>query len=124
MTCPLNLNVITLLSLTLLPSFLLLSSFPPFPSPLLSSPPTSIGLTSTGVNPPQIVKQQLLSTFTEQKLGEGGGGKVTLTLSPRMKDKILSHLLVLALILDDFMVDCSTLQHDLGLTTTRSLGFE
>ena len=167
LTCPLNMNVILLLSppfpfslpspfppsppSSLLPSLFslpfpysplpppfssLLLPFPPFsslllPSPLsppLSSPllpsplspTTSIGLSFAGVDPPQTVKQHLLSAFTEQKMGEGGKAKVTLTLSPRMKDKILSHLLVLALILDDFAVDCSPLQHDLGLTTTRS----
>lgn len=36
-----------------------------------------------------------------------------------MKDKVLLHLLVLTLILDDFSVNCSTLQQDLKVTTRK-----
>ena len=65
------------------------------------------------------MKQQLLSTFAEHKMAAGVGSKVTLSFSARMRDKLLSHLLVLALILGDFAVECATLQHDLGLTATK-----
>jgi len=77
---------------------------------------TCTGLSFEGVDPPQLVKQQMLSTFAEHKRVRD---KVTLSLSSRMRDKLLSHLLVLALILSDFTVECATLQHDLGLTATK-----
>ena len=49
------------------------------------------------------------------KQGKGQRRKIT----RKMRDKILLHLLVLTLILDDFSVDCSILQQDLKLTTKK-----
>ena len=40
-------------------------------------------------------------------------------ITSKMKDKILLHLLVLTLVLDDFSVDCTTLQQDLKVTTRK-----
>ncbi len=71
----------------------------------------------TGIPPPTVVRDQLMAKFTERKEMEEGG--VTPILSRRMKDKILSHLLVLVLFIDDFSVDCSALQEDLKLTTAK-----
>ena len=69
------------------------------------------GLSS--LEPPALVKDQLLTKFAERQ-GEGSH-----VLTPRMKDKVLSHLFVLALIIDDFSVDCTALQRDLRLTTAK-----
>ncbi len=71
----------------------------------------------TGVPPPTLVKDKLLAKFTERR--EEGGGRFSSILSRRMKDKILSHLCVLALFIDNFSVDCTTLQQDLRLSTSK-----
>lgn len=71
-----------------------------------------------GEEPPPGVKDQLLMKFAERK-GAEEGHQSSYVLSSRMKDKILSHLFVLVLIIDDFVVDCATLQQDLKLTTSK-----
>jgi DNA-directed RNA polymerase I subunit RPA49 len=79
------------------------------------------GLQLSGELPPADVKANLLEKFSEavtdasSKQGKGQRRKI----SRKMKDKILLHLLVLTLILDDFSVDCSVLQQDLKLTTKK-----
>ena len=78
-----------------------------------------VGLQFEGVSIPEEVKEQLLVKFTERQEGMGKGGKTLHTLSHRMKDKIRLHLFVLTLIVDDFTVDCLSLQQDLKLTTTK-----
>ena len=71
-----------------------------------------------GEEPPPGVKDQLLMKFAERKGAEESHQR-SYVLSSRMKDKILSHLFVLVLIIDDFVVDCATLQQDLKLTTSK-----
>lgn len=78
-----------------------------------------VGLQFEGVSLPEEVKEQLLLKFTERQEGMGKGGKTLHTLSHRMKDKIRLHLFVLTLIVDDFTVNCLSLQQDLKLTTTK-----
>ena len=66
------------------------------------------------------MKQHLLDRFSEPSgAPRKAGAKVPRRLSSKMKDKILLHLFVLCLILDDFRVDCSALQQDLKLTTRK-----
>lgn len=67
--------------------------------------------------PPMLVKEQLLLKFVDSQ-GEWRGRPVY-SLSPRTRDKALSHLFVLALILDDFSLDCTTLQQDLHIPTQK-----
>ena len=69
--------------------------------------------------PPPDVNKELLCKFTECQVGGGRDGKDAFILSARMKDKIRLHLFVLTLILDDFTVDCVSLQQDLKLTTAK-----
>jgi DNA-directed RNA polymerase I subunit RPA49 len=79
------------------------------------------GLQLSGEVPPPDVEKNLLEKFSEllpdaaRKPGKVPQRRVT----SRMKDKILLHLLVLTLILDDFSVECSTLQQDLKVTTKK-----
>ena len=74
-----------------------------------------------GTEPPPGVREPLLMKFAEKKEGEESR-QPSYVLSHRMKDKILSHLFVLVLIIDDFVVDCGTLQKDLKLTTSKLVG--
>lgn len=78
-----------------------------------------LGLQFEGMSIPVDVKEQLLVKFTERQEGVAKGGKTLHTLSQRMKDKIRLHLFVLVLAIDDFTVDCLSLQQDLKLTTTK-----
>ena len=71
--------------------------------------------------PPAKVLEQLQSKFTE-KLPAAGKKKTQLGLSVRMKDKIRLHLFTLCLIIDDFSVQCSTLQQDLRITASKCVG--
>ena len=81
----------------------------------------TLGLQLSGELPPADVKANLLEKFSEavtdasSKQGKSQRRKIT----RKMRDKILLHLLVLTLILDDFSVDCSVLQQDLKLTTKK-----
>ena len=75
------------------------------------------GLQLSGELPPADVKTNLLEKFSDASSKQGRGQQRK--ISRKMKDKILLHLLVLTLILDDFSVDCSVLQQDLKLTTKK-----
>lgn len=66
--------------------------------------------------PPAKVLEQLQSKFTEKL---PAAKKPQLGLSVRMKDKIRLHLFALCLIIDDFSVQCSTLQQDLRITASK-----
>ena len=71
---------------------------------------------------PLSVQQSLLSKFTEfSELGGGGGGGGGSghVLSRRMKDKILSHLFVLGLMVDQYTLDTSQLQKDLKIPSNK-----
>ena len=70
-----------------------------------------------GVELPDNVKVELLEKFTEKQ--ESKSGKVIHSLTARMRDKLRLHLLVLTLILDDFTVDCLSLQQDLKLSCAK-----
>ena len=91
------------------------------PSPPHATIYTNTGLQLSGEVPPPDVEKNLLEKFSEllpdaaRKPGKVPQRRVT----SRMKDKILLHLLVLTLILDDFSVECSTLQQDLKVTTKK-----
>ncbi len=75
------------------------------------------GLELKGVELPDNVREELLEKFTERQ--QTRGRKFIQSLSARMKDKIRLHLFVLALILDDFTVQCLSLQQDLTLSCAR-----
>lgn len=75
------------------------------------------GIQLNGFSLPVDAKEELLSKFTEKQ--DGAKSKPIYTLSTRMKDKIRLHLFVVTLILDDFIVDCQSLQKDLQLNTTK-----
>ena len=85
----------------------------------LSSP--YVGLRLSGEVPPPDVEKHFLEKFSElsPNTPRKAGQLVQRRLSSKMKDKVLLHLLVLTLILDDFSVDCSTLQQDLKVTTKK-----
>lgn len=70
-----------------------------------------------GLPPPPLIKEQLLAKFAERR--EDERGTITFGLPQRMKEKILSHLLVLALVLDDFTVESLPLQKDLRITSNK-----
>ncbi len=76
-----------------------------------------LGLELEGVDLPNNVREELLEKFTERQ--QVRGRKFVQTISARMRDKIRLHLLVLVLILDDFVVNCLSLQQDLKLSCTR-----
>ena len=67
------------------------------------------------VAPPTEVQQQLMSRYVEG----GGSSGGTRSFSPRMRDKVLLHLFVLTLFLDDFSISCHSLQRDLKLTSNK-----
>ena len=67
--------------------------------------------------PPPVVMEQLVANFAENT--SPNVDTPSYVISQRMKDKILSHLLVLLLILDDFSVDCTALQKDFELTSSK-----
>ena len=101
---------------------LFLVCVPNIPCYLPCSPPTFyIGLHISGELPPPDVKKHFLEKFSERSPDprRKDGKHVQRRLSNKMKDKVLLHLLVLTLILDDFRVDCSTLQQDLKVTTRK-----
>ena len=79
------------------------------------------GLQLSGELPPLEVKANLLEKFSEAVGDASSSRQGKRKISRKMKDKILLHLLVLTLILDDFSVDCSVLQQDLKLTTKKSV---
>ena len=80
-----------------------------------------VGLELSGELPPPNVKKNLLDKFSELLPADSQtpGRRVGRRLTNKMKDKILLHLLVLTLILDDFSVNCSSLQQDLKVTTKK-----
>ena len=80
-----------------------------------------IGLQISGEPPPPDVEEHFLEKFSEKSpdARRKDGKPVLRRLSYKMKDKVLLHLLVLTLILDDFHVNCSTLQQDLKVTTRK-----
>lgn len=77
----------------------------------------SSGLQLEGVDVPNNAREEIIENFTERQLARGK--KFVPTISAKMKDKIRLHLLVLTLILDDFTVDCLSLQQDLKLSCSR-----
>ena len=65
---------------------------------------------------PEPLQCKLLERFTEQgPQGSTEWGVVT----KRMKDKILSHLFVLTLIIDQFTLDTRVLQRDLKIPSNK-----
>lgn len=74
-----------------------------------------LGLTKLSYVPDSI-KSQLLHDYTEQGPRSTG---TTGILSKRMKDKILSSLLVLGLIINGYSFDTTVLQRDLKIQSTK-----
>ncbi|XP_064607925.1 DNA-directed RNA polymerase I subunit RPA49-like [Liolophura sinensis] len=70
---------------------------------------------------PDFVKKSVLNKFT-LKLGEDGR-KMTRCMPARMKDKVISYILVLCLIIDEFQVDLGPLQQDLKISQQRLTTF-
>ena len=80
------------------------------------------GLKLSGVTPQLDIKKNLLEKFSEISSDpprRSHGDQIQRRLTNKMRDKILLHLLVLTLIVDDFSVDCSILQCDLKVTTKK-----
>lgn len=79
------------------------------------------GLQISGEVLPPDVEKHFLERFSEisPDAPREDGKPMQRRLSNKMKDKVLLHLLVLTLILDEFHVDCSTLQRDLKVTTRK-----
>ena len=71
----------------------------------------------TGV--PDVVQQMILSRFTMSSVPTAGDKGVTHVMPDRLRDKLLCHILLLALFIDDFSFDVTVLQKDLQLDSTR-----
>ena len=50
---------------------------------------------------------------------DGGDSRTDYVLPSRMKDKLLCHILLLALFIDNFSFDITVLQKDLQIDNTR-----
>ncbi|XP_065883791.1 DNA-directed RNA polymerase I subunit RPA49-like [Dysidea avara] len=69
---------------------------------------------------PDVVQHMILSRFTMSSAGQDGGDSRTdYVLPSRMKDKLLCHILLLALFIDNFSFDITVLQKDLQIDNTR-----
>jgi DNA-directed RNA polymerase I subunit RPA49 len=79
------------------------------------------GLQLSGERPSPDVEKNLLEKFSEPlpDTGRKHSKGPRRTITNKMRDKILLHLLVLTLVLDDYSVDCSVLQQDLKVTTKK-----
>ncbi|KAL9971833.1 hypothetical protein ACROYT_G018044 [Oculina patagonica] len=61
---------------------------------------------------PEVIKERLLSTFSLEK------GKAR-AVPKRLKDKLVSYILVLALMIDEFTLDCMVIMKDLKMSLSR-----
>ncbi|KAM7443963.1 DNA-directed RNA polymerase I subunit RPA49 [Porites harrisoni] len=61
---------------------------------------------------PDIIQKKLLSMFSLQK------GKFR-AIPKRLKDKLVSYILVLALMIDEYTLECSVIMKDLGMSDSR-----
>lgn len=68
---------------------------------------------------PDIVQQMILSRFTMSNIPTGSDGHTTHVVPDRLKDKLLCHILLLVLFINNFSFDVTTLQKDLQLDSTR-----
>lgn len=71
----------------------------------------------TGV--PDVVQQMILSRFTMSSVPTVADKGARHVMPDRLRDKLLCHILLLALFIDDFSFDVTVLQKDLQLDTTR-----
>ncbi|ESO90028.1 hypothetical protein LOTGIDRAFT_175837 [Lottia gigantea] len=67
---------------------------------------------------PDILKQSLLNNFTLKIEGDGKK-RASRCMSVRMKDKIILHILVLCLIVDNFTLEYSDILKDLKIGEKR-----
>lgn len=75
------------------------------------------GVVLTCTSPPPVVMERLVASFAENTSPHAD--KPSYVISQRMKDKVLSHLFALLLMLDNFSVDCAELQKDFELTSSK-----
>jgi len=71
---------------------------------------------------PDVVQPMILSRFTMSTPLTGQHGRDSNTdyvMPSRMKDKLLCHILLLALFVDNFSFDITVLQKDLQIDNTR-----
>jgi len=61
---------------------------------------------------PSVIKERLLSMFSVEK-------ESSRAVSKRLKDKLVSYILVLALMIDEFSLDCSVIMRDLKFSMPR-----
>lgn len=61
---------------------------------------------------PGVIKERLLSVFSLEKEGAR-------EVPRRLKDKLVSYILVLALMIDEFSLDCTVIMRDLKLPMPR-----
>ncbi|KAI9202085.1 RNA polymerase I associated factor, A49-like protein [Polychytrium aggregatum] len=64
-------------------------------------------------NPSEVVVEGLLNRFTELQDDE------QYRMTARLKDKLLAHILVLCLIIDNYTIEPSSIARDLSLTATK-----
>ena len=68
---------------------------------------------------PDVIQQMVLTRFTMSSASTTHDENVTYIMPDRLKDKLLCHILLLALFIDDFSLDVAGLQKDLQLDNTR-----
>jgi len=68
---------------------------------------------------PDVIQQMVLTRFTMSSAPTTPDGDMTYVIPDRLKDKLLCHILLLALFIDNFSLDIATLQKDLKLDSTR-----
>jgi len=71
---------------------------------------------------PDVVQPMILSRFTMPTSSTGQRGRESNTdyvMPSRMRDKLLCHILLLALFIDNFSFEITVLQKDLQIDNTR-----
>lgn len=68
---------------------------------------------------PEVVQQMIVSRFTMSSVPTTHDEHTTHVMPDRLRDKLLCHILLLALFIDNFSLDVTTLQKDLQLDNTR-----
>ncbi|CDK28053.1 unnamed protein product [Kuraishia capsulata CBS 1993] len=71
-------------------------------------------------NPPEVILDSVIARFTVNRRGEFGKPKdKAFTIDPDHEDKLLLHILVLVLHLDDFYVDMGPMAQELSLKPSK-----